>query len=47
VGAGIQWELKDIGIGLEARYQRGMRQVLPISVKVRNEMWAILLALTI
>ena len=47
VGAGIQWELKDIGIGLEARYQRGMRQVLPISAKVRNEMWAILLALTI
>lgn len=47
VGAGIQWELKDIGIGLEARYQRGTRQVLPISATVRNEMWAILLALTI
>jgi len=47
VGAGIQWELKDIGIGLEARYQRGLRQVLPIPTKVRNEMWAILLALTI
>lgn len=47
VGVGIQWELKDIGIGLEARYQRGMRQVLPIPAKVRNEMWAILLALTI
>jgi hypothetical protein len=47
VGAGIQWELKDIGIGLEARYQRGMRQVLDIPAKIRNEMWAILLALTI
>jgi hypothetical protein len=47
VGAGIQWEVKDIGIGLEARYQRGLRQVLPIETKVRNEMWVILLALTI
>jgi hypothetical protein len=47
VGAGIQWELKDISIGLEARYQRGLRQVLDLPTKVRNEMWAILLALTI
>ena len=47
VGAGIQWERKDIGIGLEARYQRGLRQVLPIDTPVYNEFWAIVLALTI
>jgi hypothetical protein len=48
VGAGIQWERKDIGIGLEARYQRGTRQVLPdAGTPVYNELWAIVLALTI
>ena len=48
VGAGIQWERKDIGIGLEARYQRGLRQVLPdAGTPIYNELWAIVLALTI
>jgi hypothetical protein len=47
VGAGIQWERRDISIGLEARYQRGTRQVLNIDTPVHNQLWAILVALTI
>jgi hypothetical protein len=48
VGAGLQWERKDIGIGLEARFQRGLRQVLPdAATPIYNELWAIVLALTI
>ena len=47
VGAGIQWERRDIGIGLEARYQRGLRQVLEADRSIHNVFWAIVLALTI
>jgi hypothetical protein len=48
LGGGIQWERKDINIGLEARYQRGLRQLLPDEPRaVRSSLWAILLALTI
>jgi hypothetical protein len=47
VGAGIQWERKDIGIGIEARFQRGLREVLPADPTIRNQLWAIVLALTI
>jgi hypothetical protein len=48
VGGGIQWERRDINIALEARFQRGLRQVFPsLDQKVRNQLWTILVALTI
>jgi hypothetical protein len=48
LGGGIQWERRDINIALEARFQRGLRQVFPaIDQKIRNQLWTILVALTI
>ncbi|MCU0620835.1 MAG: PorT family protein [Gemmatimonadales bacterium] len=48
VGGGIQWERKDIAIGLEARFQQGLRQVFRDgSTDLRTQLFAILIALTI
>ena len=47
-GLGIQWEHKDINLGIEARYQRGLRPVLASGdIDLRSQLIAILIALTI